>query len=231
MESEGGFVDAAGVVRVGSVVFALIQPTPGHERSFNHWYERDHYYTAGTAAPGVFSAGRFVRPTTGTHLALYFVLPGFDDARVAFATEQVGVARAEDRMFDERDHLHTWSYALSGSWRADPEGVAPALALDRRYAGVTVAMVDGGEPDLDRLLAAGGHDIDLVLVLTPIARIMPSTWDGSADVGRRVTFVAFHRDDPASGPSVFAPLGEGGEIVWNEALIPMVFGTDTHIPE
>ena len=47
---------------IGSVVFALIDPSPGHEIDFNHWYERDHYYTAGAAAPGVFSAGRYIAP-------------------------------------------------------------------------------------------------------------------------------------------------------------------------
>ena len=90
-------VDDDGVVRLGSVILALIRPAPGHARAFNHWYERDHYYTAGTAAPGVFSAGRFIEPDEGRHLALYFVLPGFDPARVEFATEQVLRADAEGR--------------------------------------------------------------------------------------------------------------------------------------
>ena len=91
MGAHESVVDDAGVVRIGTVLFALIRPTPGHELDFNHWYERDHYYTTGTAAPGVFSAGRFVQPESGWHLALYFVLPGFDAARIALRDGTGGI--------------------------------------------------------------------------------------------------------------------------------------------
>ena len=225
-----GVVDGDGVVRIGSVVFALIQPTPGHEQAFNRWYERDHYYTAGLAAPGVFSAGRFVQPGAGLHLALYFVLPGHDPVRVAFATEQVRVAGVEGRMFSERDHLHTWSYAVAGTWRADSAGVPPALALDHRYAGVTVLVVDGPRPDLAGALSRTGHDIDVVLTLDPVEPIMASTWAGSTDISQRTTFVAFHRDDPALGRDALTPLlGEDG-FGWIESFVPVVFGTDIISP-
>jgi hypothetical protein len=212
-------VDADGVVRIGSVVFALIRPTPGHERAFNRWYERDHYYTAGLAAPGVFSAGRFLHPD-GLHLALYFVLPGYEQARSSFAAAQVEVAAEEGRLFTEREHLHTWSYAIAGTRRQDREGVPPALALDHRYPQIQVSMFDGRAP-LDALDQVGGPEIDLAIAMTPVGRIMPSQWDGGGDLVGRVTVVTFHR---AAG-AVPAPSGA----VWSAPFVPVVFGTDSHL--
>ena len=231
MGPAGRFVDDDGVVRIGSVVFALIRPTSGHGRAFNHWYERDHYYTTGTAAPGVFSAARFVQPESGLHLALYFVLPGHDADRVVFATGQARLAGTEGRLFDEREHLHTWSYSLVGNWRADPDGVPPALTLDRRYPSVTVAMVDGPIPDLAETLSgsAHDHDIDVVLALKPIAPIMDSMWEGSSDVSERTTLVAFHREAAAAGRSTLSSRLRPEGFNWTESFVPVVFGTDSGI--
>jgi len=208
---DSGMVDGDGVVRIGSVVFALIRPTPGHELAFNHWYERDHYYTTGTAAPGVFSAARFVQPKTGWHLALYLVLPGFDAARVAFATEQTTVAAAEDRLFTAREHLHTWTYEVEAA-TVGVDGVPPALALDHRYPAITAALFDE-EPS-----SRGGPS----LTLRPVQAVMPSEWEGEIDVTRRRTVVEFH-DDPADS------VRPGS--VWSGAFVPVVFGTDTHITQ
>jgi hypothetical protein len=212
MGADEGVVDGAGVVRIGSVVFALIRPTEGHELAFNHWYERDHFYTAGLAAPGVFSAGRFIQPETGWHLALYFVLPGHDEARVAFATEQMVRAAAEDRLFTEREHLHTWSYAVEATI-AGTDGVPLPLALDHRYPSLRVAMFDGAPP-----VVAGPS-----MTLRPLARIMSSAWDGDVDPDRRRIVLQF-----ASGGSS-DDLANARGAVWSGGFVPVVFGTDTHI--
>jgi len=207
-ESPSGaeLVDADGVVRIGSVVFALIRPTAGHELAFNHWYERDHYYTTGLAAPGVFSAGRFVQPESGWHLALYFVLPGFDAARVAFASQATAVAASNDRLFSEREHLHTWTYDVESSTRA-ADGVALALALDHRYDSITVGFYDDAPP-----VGPGPS-----LHLRPRERVMPSEWDGDIDVTRRRVVLGFGAGASCEGAS------------WSADFVPVVFGTDTHI--
>ncbi|MEZ5246214.1 MAG: hypothetical protein R2707_14025 [Acidimicrobiales bacterium] len=209
-------VDDDGVVRIGSVVFAMIRPAAGHERAFNHWYERDHFYTAGCAAPGVFSAGRFVEPITGVHLALYFVLPGYDDARIAFAMEQVALAATENRMFTEREHLHTWSYAVESA-TPGTDGVPLALALDHRYGALAVAMVDLAGPD-----DAGPPGPGPSLTLRPRTAIMPSDWEGEIDPDRRRIVIDFHREAPA-------PVRD--DAVWSGAFLPVVFGTDTHVTD
>ncbi len=252
------------VVPLGSVVFALIDPTPGHELAFNDWYERDHYYTVGTAAPGVFSAGRFVAtrqlraardpnhsgiagdPARGAHLALYFVLPGHDDARVAFATDQVRVAADEDRMFHEREHLHTWSYRPAFVWHGDADGVPVALALDHRYPAISVALVDLTEaadavdPQValaEAVAAAAPTGIAQILGLEPAYEIMPSSWIGEFDSARRRALVFFHDDGPLVGwgaaSAVLDNLSTGGmvTVAWASAFHPAVFGTDIHADE
>jgi len=208
-----GMVDDDGVVRIGSVVFALIRPTPGREQAFNHWYERDHYYTAGLAAPGVFSAGRFIQPESGWHLALYFVLPGHDAGRIEFATQQMALAAADDRLFSEREHLHTWSYGVE-STTSGADGVPLSLALDHRYPALSVALFDGEAPKV-----AGP-----AMTLRPIAQIMPSTWEGDVDLVRRRTVLQFGSDAQPG-----RELSNADGAVWSATFVPVVFGTDTHI--
>ena len=31
-------------VKLGAMLFTLVDPDPGHEVAYNRWYERDHYY-------------------------------------------------------------------------------------------------------------------------------------------------------------------------------------------
>ena len=36
--------DVGGEVRLGSMLFTLVEPHRGHEVAYNRWYERDHFY-------------------------------------------------------------------------------------------------------------------------------------------------------------------------------------------
>ncbi|MEM7139713.1 MAG: hypothetical protein AAF548_01695 [Actinomycetota bacterium] len=211
MVSDEAMVDDDGVVRIGSVLFALIRPNEGRDLAFNHWYERDHYYTAGVAAPGVFSAGRFIEPVERLHLAAYFVLPGHDAARVAFAAEQYALAADDDRLFVDRVHLHTWSYTVESS-SVGVDGVSPALVLDRRYEAVTVVWCDAD---------VAVPDAAVVLTMAPVTPVMPSSWDDGIDPTKRRMVLAFH-DGELESPS-------GPGVHWSARFDAAVFGTDTHV--
>ncbi len=213
MGTDGHLVDEDGVVRIGSVLFALIRPTEGHDAGFNHWYERDHFYTAGLAAPGVFSGARFIQPEERLHLALYFVLPGHEDGRVAFAMDQMVLAADQDRLFSEREHLHTWTYNVEVA-AVGEGGVAPSLALDRRFASVAVGWADDG---------ATQPDAAVVLVLKTDEPVMASSWDEGIDPTTRRMVVAFGN---ATSTDPFAGL-DGYH--WTARFEPVVFGTDTHV--
>lgn len=218
-------VDDDGVVRIGSVVFALIRPAPGHDLAFNHWYERDHFYTCGIAAPGVFSAARFVEPHEHRHLALYFVLPGFEPARIAFAVEQATRANAEGRGFTEREHLHTWRYEPVRTWRADPRGVPPALALDHRYPHLTAVLCEGNAASVVRALRSE-PDVDVVLLLAAVEQVMPSAWGPPEGTTDRTAVLAFHRTPLVDGTETVSGLPD---VQWAGSFVPTVVGTDTHV--
>ena len=78
-----------------------------------------------------------------------------------------------------------------------------------------VAMFDSVPPQPD--LEAAGASVSL----RPLAQIMPSTWEGDIDPDRRRTILEFHPVPPEL-PSDRA--------VWSGVFVPVVFGTDTHIP-
>ena len=51
-------------VRVGSMLFTMVDPHPGHEVAYNRWYERDHFYMGCMVGPWWFAGTRWVSPRT-----------------------------------------------------------------------------------------------------------------------------------------------------------------------
>ncbi|MFP6687517.1 MAG: hypothetical protein VB934_22550, partial [Polyangiaceae bacterium] len=49
-------------IELGHVLVGFIQPHAGYEQRFHRWYERDHLYRAGKAAPGTIGASLWVAP-------------------------------------------------------------------------------------------------------------------------------------------------------------------------
>ena len=101
--------------------------TRAKRAAFNAWYERDHFYAAAMAGPGMYAGARWVAtrackdvrlpgrlfgdPARGSYLATYWLLPGtqaeWDDwAARAYA------ATPPERLFAGREHLHTAVYAM-----------------------------------------------------------------------------------------------------------------------
>ena len=56
--ANGGATDDnvdSGPIRVGAMLFTLVDPTPGFEVAYNRWYERDHFYGGVMVGPGTLS--------------------------------------------------------------------------------------------------------------------------------------------------------------------------------
>ena len=55
-------------IKLGPILFTMVDPNPGFEVAYNRWYERDHFYAATMAGPGVFAGGdgAVILGTTGT---------------------------------------------------------------------------------------------------------------------------------------------------------------------
>ncbi len=161
-------------VKVGRMLFTMVDPHPGHEVAYNRWYERDHLYAGCMIGAYNFAGGRFVAtadlkalrtpaegdpggpspivadPRTGSYLALYYVLAGHHKEWNRWAVDQVNVLHAAGRMFTERDHMHTCLYTYEWEHRRDgDDGVPAELTLDHRFPGL-VSVFGELTPGTDR---------------------------------------------------------------------------------
>lgn len=160
-------------VRVGAMLFTLVDPHRGHEVAYNRWYERDHFYSGCLVGPWLFAGRRWVAtralkdlrfpagvPTdsavaspldAGSYLATYFVHAGHEAEHFAWANKQVFELYSNGRGFDERSHAHTALYFTTGS-DGSAGGVPPHMALDHPYRGLVSIHVDRegdtSDPDL-----------------------------------------------------------------------------------
>ncbi|MEO6317522.1 MAG: hypothetical protein ABIP36_01950 [Acidimicrobiales bacterium] len=153
--------DIGGEVRLGSMLFTLVEPHPGHEVAYNRWYERDHFYAGCMVGPWLFAGRRYVATRAlkdlrfgaeselfggmdlGSYLAIYWILDGHHDDHVDWALRQVQWLHANGRMFAARDHIHTLLYRhTSTATAAADDGAVPAeLALDHPFGGLTATLV------------------------------------------------------------------------------------------
>lgn len=173
-------------VKVGSMLFTMVDPHRGHEVAYNRWYERDHFYGGCLVGPWLFAGRRFVAtralkdlrfPATspfaepldaGSYLAVYWIHDGHVDEHLAWAGDQVRRLYAGGRGFGERAHAHTGLYDLASVAYRDDDGVPVELSLDHHFAGLFVFVVEpagglSGDDVTDRLedgpvraLLAGG---------------------------------------------------------------------------
>lgn len=172
--AEGGVTDDP--IRIGTMLYTLVEPHRGHQVEYNRWYERDHFYACCQIGAYNFAGARFVAtaplkglripepggadgpaplvadPESGSYLGLYFVLDGHHDEWNRWAVDQVNVLHAAGRMYDRRDHIHTGLYRFEWEHRRDADGVPAELTLDHRFPGMVSVFVEPAEgAGLDRL--------------------------------------------------------------------------------
>ena len=80
-------------VKIGQMLFTMVDPTRGHEVAYNRWYERDHFYAGCMLGAWTISGARFVAtrdlkdlrapdstvapdPLDGSYLSLYWIVAG-----------------------------------------------------------------------------------------------------------------------------------------------------------
>ena len=252
-------------IKLGSILFTLVQPHAGHEVEYNRWYERDHFYAGCMISAWNFAGQRWVAtkdlkalrypiepnpitpsPQTGSYLALYWILAGHHDEWNRWGVDQVTWLHANGRMFAERDHIHTLLYNFEWSV-GHAEGVSPELALDHRYPGMAVTVVDatGDRGALEEWYrttvlphrTSEGSPVDQVLAFTP----RPLLGDAPADVGRtpdaagRLLLLWFLNDPvevvwdgQLAGHGAEVEASGLGRLVWASPFLPTIPGTDTY---
>ena len=153
-------VAGAEPVKLGSMLFTLVEPHRGHEVAYNRWYERDHFYAGCMVGPYNFAGRRFVAtadlkarrdpdssevtgtPGRGSYLGLYWVLDGYHDVWNRWAVDQVKALHKAGRMFAERDHVHTLLYRYAWERARDEDGLPAELALDHPSRGLVAVFAD-----------------------------------------------------------------------------------------
>jgi hypothetical protein len=245
--------DVGGEVRLGSMLFTLVEPHRGHEVAYNRWYERDHFYAGCMVGPWLFAGRRFVATRAlkglrfgsepdlfgdralGSYLAVYWILDGRHEDHVDWALRQVHWLHDHGRMFGERDHIHTLMYGLA--W-ANGQGVPPELALDHPFGGLTATVVklDDGVTVDDLGQWVGRLRPELELGFTPIP-LPPDAPVTQAPVEGHVLNLSFTTDDPTTWWDEQHAAAEQlerdgiGRMLWTAPFIPTIPGTDTYTDE
>jgi hypothetical protein len=244
-------------IRLGGALVTVVEPHRGHEVAYNRWYERDHFYAGCQIGAWTIAGARFVAtrdlkalrypnpsPVLGdsdgaSYLALYWVLAGKFGEWIRWGTEQVHWLIDAERMFTERDHVHTLMYKFRTGYE-HPDGVPVELALDHRSPYVVLVI---GQPAADT-------DLDVVdawfrsrplpgvvgaeLTSVPMHAGAPSDVPAD-DATERFCQLWFVDDDlPATWADTFAPLGAEfaaaglGELLAVSPFRATVPGTDTY---
>ncbi len=208
----GGVTDDP--IRIGTMLFTLVEPHRGHEVAYNRWYERDHFYAGCQIGAYNFAGARFVAtaplkdlrlparggdgpeplvadPQSGSYLGLYYVLAGHHDEWNRWAVDQVNALHAAGRMFDRRDHVHTGLYRFEWEHRRAEDGVPAELTLDHRFPGLVSVFVDPAEGVPGERIGAWCREEHLPAVLpgSPVASVLgfsplPLLADAPGDVPR-----------------------------------------------
>ncbi len=178
-------------IKIGQMLFTMVDPNRGHEVAYNRWYERDHFYGGCMIGPGWVAGRRWVAPRplkdlrfpadspvarpvdAGSYLAIYWVHSGNLEEATKWAGEQVVWLYQNGRGFPERTHAHTGMYVPDSTVYAGQDGVPVELALDHEYKGLGVVVVEPSagtsRETLIRLLEEGparrlmdGSGVDMV---------------------------------------------------------------------
>jgi hypothetical protein len=249
--------DIGGEVRLGTMLFTLVEPHRGHEVAYNRWYERDHFYAGCMVGPWLFAGRRFVATrrlkelrfgvdadlfggaALGSYVAVYWILDGRHDDHVDWALRQVQWLHAHGRMFAERDHVHTLLYRHAFSARADADGVPAELALDHPFGGLTATLVrPAAGVTADALGAYVTETFAPVLELgfTPIP--LPADAPVSQQGHDRLDGCLLNLSFTTSAPDTWWPEQRAaaqrleadgvGQLLWTAPFIPTVPGTDRY---
>src|SRR5579884_1108456 len=122
-------------IRAGSLLWVYTDPHRGHEKAYNRWYERDHYYAGCMIGASNFAGSRWVAPArhkqarfpttapppfpppgAGSYACVYYILDGHHDEWLSWSTPQAAWLYSVDRGFNARTHYNTGTYRHQ--WRA-----------------------------------------------------------------------------------------------------------------
>ncbi len=250
-------IQLGGEVRLGSMLFTLVEPHEGHEVAYNRWYERDHFYAGCMVGPWLFAGRRFVATwplkelrfgreaaifgdvRRGSYVAVYWILDDRHDEHVDWALRQVRWLHANGRMFDERDHVHTLMYRHVFTAARSDDAVPAELALDHPFGGMAATLLrpaDGISPERlgEYLRERFQPELQLGFTPIPLPADAPVTQQGADKLGGCVLMLSFTEASPDTWWNEQRAAAETleregmGEMLWTAPFIPTIPGTDTY---
>jgi hypothetical protein len=151
-------------VKVGSMLFTMVDPHRGHEVEYNRWYERDHFYAGCLVGPWLFAGRRWVAPRrlkalrfpadstiarpsvqAGSYVAIYWIHAGHHEEHHEWAGQQARWLYQNGRGFDARTHVHTLMYTLDWVRYRDADPVPLELSLDHPFPGLVTLAIERAE--------------------------------------------------------------------------------------
>jgi hypothetical protein len=247
-------MDVGGEITLGSYLFTLIEPHPGHEVTYNRWYERDHFYAGCMIGPWLFSGGRFVATRdlkamrigeepdlfgehAGSTLSLYWVIDGKMEEHFEWGTRQVHWLHDNGRMYPEREHVHTNLYSHRSTVERDADGCPVELALEHRFQTLVTAWIerDDKEWPADPDLSGGVTQLVERAHPAPMPEDAPLTQKRLENTRNRQLTLWF-ADAPAEAVMAeVAAWGESirgtGRLLWAGPFTPTIPGTDTYMDQ
>ena len=247
-------------VELGGALVTLVEPHRGHEVAYNRWYERDHFYAGCMLGAWTLAGARFVAtrdlkalrapdstvapdPSTGSFLSLYWITAGKFGEWMAWGTSQVQWLIESDRMFSERDHVHTVMYRFHSEVPGRDDGVPVELALDHRSPSLVMTVVDRADGvdsgAVSTWWAEQGLEAEVTAVFEPVP--MPDGAPSDVPAGGavdRTLLLAFVDADVGTGWSEgWADVPERlsraglGSTAFHGPFKPTVPGTDRYTDE
>lgn len=146
--------------KIGHALITMVEPHPGHERSYNRWYEDDHFNSGAMAMPWMFAGRRWVAPTwlqslrypsdfavaqpveAGKYITLYWLTEGRYDDHMAWTVATNKRLKADDRIHMDRTHVYTAFQAYRGASYRDETGPRDIHALDYPFGGLVLEVID-----------------------------------------------------------------------------------------
>ncbi len=220
-------------VKLGSMLYTLVDPSVGHEVAYNRWYERDHYYGGVMIGPNILAGSRWIATRElkelrfpqddsntvtepydrGTWVAIYWVEKDHHADHFGWGAKQVVELYKAGRGFNERRHAHTVLYMYQGTEYRDGDPVPVELALDHGFSGhVSVAM--------DRADGVSSEDLQSFLRETA----MPALMAGSS-IAQGSTWSPLERDEGSKN----APMDLGSDTGSADLRTMQLFFTDTDV--
>lgn len=249
--------DVGGEVRLGTMLFTLVEPHRGHEVAYNRWYERDHFYAGCMVGPWLFAGRRFVATRAlkelrfgtepevfggadlGSYLAVYWILDGRHEEHVDWALRQVQWLHANGRMFGERDHIHTLLYRHAFTAAAGAEPVPAELALDHPFGGMTATLVRPAAgvtaAELGAYVARTLEpELELGFTPIPLPADAPVSQQGLDRLGGCLLELSFTTASPdrwwdeQHAAADRLRVDGVGEVLWTAPFVPTIPGTDVY---